>query len=176
MAMSRDEMVAAIRAELAKVSPVPEDADEVMRRFGEYAGRATMNGQNGSRNGQKPGFEWNWSIATLLTGLTFASLVMGGAIVFNQRVSTLEQKEIEASSRAIRYIPRIEALEAENRGQDAQNKVQDERIQNLSIGLNEVRRANIEIMTKLGTIGEDLAAIRVKLQVDRPSLQPGERR
>ncbi len=47
------------------------------------------------------------------------------------------------------------------------NDIQDERINNLSVAMAEIRRQNAEVSAKLGAISEDLASVKAKLSIER---------
>ena len=184
--LTREEMAAVVREEMARVSPIPMNAEETMRRIGEGMARsraddvsdrmeqARMTG-SGNGNGQKARVDWTLNLPTMMTGLGFAVTVFVYIGGLDRRIAGVEQSVVIANERATRYVPRIEAAELKNELQDSQNKVQEERIQNLAVAVQELRKVNNEVMTVLGNIREDVAVIKERLQIARTQRQTEKR-
>lgn len=146
-----------------------------MRRIGEGIGQAAMGNQSGNGNGSKPKVDWTLNVPAMLTAIGFAVGIFTYVNNQDRRISAVEQSVLVANERAAKYVPVIESAVMKNELQDAQNRVQEERIQNLSVAVQDLRKVNTEVMSLLGNIREDLAVIRVKLSIE-PSQKRTEKR
>jgi hypothetical protein len=87
-------------------------------------------------------------------------LTLGGGIWWgSERITKQEaaiaeiKRDMDANvARTVAAVPKIDAL-------DYENKVQNERIQNVAQQMAEMRKGNTEILSTLGTIRENIATI-----------------
>lgn len=103
-------------------------------------------------------FDWSFNFGHLLTVIV---LIAGFATTFvslSNRFAVVERSIEESRARATKYIPMIETSEK-------LNNVQDDRIQNLAAGLQEVRKTNGDVMLILGNIREDVASVKARLSM-----------
>ena len=115
-------------------------------------------------------FDWTISLGQTLQALTMLGSVTAAAWHFSTSQADARRDIDNLIARVAIYGPKVEALQQSN-------NVQDERIQNLSTGVAEIRRGNAETNSILGTIREDLAGVRAKLGVERRTdIMPGDGR
>ena len=102
----------------------------------------------------------NWGhILTVIT-------IMGGFALaysnYTAKIAAIEQSIDQSNIRAATALPKLDAALKTN-------DVQDERIQNLSIAIQDLRRSQNEMVVLMGQIREDMATVRAKLAIERPN-------
>lgn len=169
--LTRDELLAIIRS--LPSADAPETSDEVASRVstGIAAAAAKRRKREADVPKLSPRFDptFNWGHVAMVL-----SVVGGFTIAYTNYVA--ESNAMRASIRALevlssKYVPLIEAS-------NKLNDVQDERIQNLSVAVADLRRVSNEtagdarrrdgeIMGILGTLREDMAQVKAKLSIER---------
>lgn len=108
-------------------------------------------------------FEWTVNAGQVLQMGALMLSIGSGVWWVSAKYTALDNDVRASKERALIYAPRVDALVQSQ-------TIQDERIGNLATGLQEVRKANAEVLLQLGGVREDLAGIKSQLgvKVGRP--------
>ncbi len=152
--MSREDDIAAILKALDEYrQPLPL-SDAEAERVGAYIDAAArrMVKERPMPNSQpklEPTINYG-QIGTMVTTL----VAVGGMLWHFSAAQAENRRDIDSLlARSAVYAPRVDLIEQSN-------KVQDERLQNTSFAIVEIRKAQGDLMAIMGTMREDLATIK----------------
>ena len=101
----------------------------------------------------KPRFDPTFNYGHIFQLITFVITVFSG-VIYITSIQTQMQKDIsQIEARAGKYIPAIDTL-------IAMRPLQDDRIQNLSMAVQDIRKTNSELLTQMGKVREDVAGMK----------------
>jgi hypothetical protein len=158
--MGREEDIQEIARAIRDLPHTPVDDAFSRVAAGEIIGRNGRPREEEPVPGLSVKFDRTMNFGQVIQILAIVSSAAGMLWWFSASQADLRRDLDEVMRRGVIYAPRVDAL-AES------NKIQDERIGNLTSSFADTRRQMGEIQSTLGAIREDMATVRAKLSIDR---------
>jgi hypothetical protein len=157
--MGREEDIQEIARAIRDLPPTPVDDAFSRVAAGEIIGRNGHPREEEPVPGLSVKFDRTMNFGQVIQILAIVSSAAGMLWWFSASQAVLRRDLDDVMRRGVIYAPRVDAL-AES------NKIQDERIGNLTASFADTRRQMGDIQSTLGAIREDMATVRAKLSID----------